>query len=102
MPLLSGTDAVRTIYKEKKEDRNLNRRATKRILSDLSNPTDDKLKSLKLLPIRKQLKNNKAVILFGPRVGMLQTTLLHHVPVQTCTKPVSLSQDHQTLYKSPI
>ena len=42
----------------------LHRRAAKHILSDLSIPIDDKLKTLKLLPLTKQLKENKAVIMF--------------------------------------
>ena len=42
----------------------LHRRAAKLIFSDLSIPTDDKLKTLKLLPLTKQLKENKAVIMF--------------------------------------
>ena len=42
----------------------LHRRAAKLILSDLSIPIDDKLKTLKLLPLTKQLKENKAVIMF--------------------------------------
>ena len=36
----------------------------KLILSDPSIPTDDKLKTLKLLPLTKQLKYNKAVMMF--------------------------------------
>ncbi|WP_295438308.1 hypothetical protein, partial [Thiolapillus sp.] len=47
----------------------LHRRAAKLILSDPSIPTDDKLKTLKLLPLTKQLKYNKAVMMFKVRNG---------------------------------
>ena len=47
----------------------LHRRAAKLILSYPSIPTDDKLKTLKLLPITKQLKYNKAVMMFTARNG---------------------------------
>ena len=42
----------------------LHRRAAKLIFSDPSIPTDDKLKTLKLLLLTKQLKYNKAVVMF--------------------------------------
>ena len=42
----------------------LHRRAAKHILSDPSIPIDDKLKSLKLLPLSKRLKYSKAVTMF--------------------------------------
>ena len=41
----------------------LHRRTAKLILSDLSIPTGDKLKVLKLLPLMKQLKHNKVVMM---------------------------------------
>ena len=47
----------------------LHRRAAKLILSDPSKPADDKLKTLKLLPLMKQLKYNKAVMMFKVRNG---------------------------------
>ena len=47
----------------------LHHRAAKLILSDPSIPTDDKLKTLKLLPLTKQRKYNKAVIMFKVRNG---------------------------------
>ena len=47
----------------------LHRCAANLILSDPSAPTDDKLKSLKLLPLTKQLKYNKAVMMFKVRNG---------------------------------
>ena len=43
--------------------------AAKLILSDPSITTDDKLKTLKLLPLTKQLKYNKAVMMFKVRNG---------------------------------
>ena len=45
----------------------LHRRAAKLILSNPSIPIDDKLKTLKLLPLTKQLKYNKAVMMFKVR-----------------------------------
>ena len=53
--------AVKSILKKKKS---LHHRAAKLILSDPSKPTDDKLKSLKLLPLSKRLKYSKAVTMF--------------------------------------
>ena len=47
----------------------LHRCAAKLILSDPSKPADDKLKTLKLLPLMKQLKYNKAVMMFKVRNG---------------------------------
>ena len=47
----------------------LHRRSAKLFLSDPSIPTDDKLKTLKLLPLTKQLKYNKAVMMFKVRDG---------------------------------
>ena len=47
----------------------LHRRAAKLILSDPSIPTDEKLKTLKLLPLTKQLKYNKAVVMFEVHSG---------------------------------
>ena len=53
----------------KKKMNSPHRRAAKLILSDPSVPTDDKLKTLKLLPLTKQLKYNKAVMMFKVRNG---------------------------------
>ena len=47
----------------------LRRPAAKLILSDPSIPTDDKLKILKLLPLTKLLKYDKAVMMFKVRNG---------------------------------
>ena len=47
-----------------KKTNSLHCRTAKLILSDLSIPTDDKLKALKLLPLTKQLKDNQAVMMF--------------------------------------
>ena len=52
-----------------KKMNSLHRRAAKLILFDPSVPTDDKLKTLKLLPFTKQLKHNKAVMMFKVRNG---------------------------------
>ena len=60
--------AVKSIYKKKKK-KTLHRRTAKLILSYLSIPTDDKLKTLKLLPLAKQIKYNTAVTIFKVRSG---------------------------------
>ena len=60
-------DVCSEVHLKKTTTHNLNslhRRATKLILSDPSIPTDNKLKSIKLLPLTKQLKYNKAVVMF--------------------------------------
>ena len=103
----------------------LHRRAAKLILSDQSVPTDpslptdDKLKSLKLLPLTKQLKYNKAVMMFkvcnGETPEYIRSLLTRSTsrygsnnfipprPRIDLYKPVSHSRDHQsgTLFRSP-
>ena len=104
--LWDGCSEVHQKKTTTKKKNSLHCRTAKLILSDLSIPTDDKLKALKLLPLTKQLKDNQAVMMFEVCNGetseyihslftrstgdMFQTTCFHHTPVYTCTKPVSI------------
>ena len=62
--LWDGCSEVHQKKTTTKKKNSLHCRTAKLILSDLSIPTDDKLKALKLLPLTKQLKDNQAVMMF--------------------------------------
>ena len=62
-------DGCSKVHLKKKKLNSLHRRAEKLILSDPFIPTCDTLKTLKLLPLTKQLKHNKAVMMFKVRNG---------------------------------
>ena len=115
-------DVCSEVHLKKTTTHNLNslhRRATKLILSDPSIPTDNKLKSIKLLPLTKQLKYNKAVVMFKVYNGKTpeyirslftrsssrygSNNFIPPRPRIDLYKPVSHSRDHQsgTLFRSP-